>query len=115
MIQPKYTREGLMIYKLIEDRSTSAAGNCDPRSILKAKEVLSIFERIPADELRLLGMDPKHARPEWMMIQELAVAPPPVRPSVDDGGGARSNDDLTAAYQQVIRKSNELKKLIEQR
>ena len=67
MIQPKYTREGLMIYKLIEDRST-AAGAGDPRSILKAKEVLSIFERIPADELRLLGMDPRHARPEWMMI-----------------------------------------------
>ena len=39
MIQPKYTREGLMIYKLIEDRST-AAGAGDPRSILKAKEVL---------------------------------------------------------------------------
>lgn len=49
-----------------------------------------------------------------MIIQELAVAPPPVRPSVDDGGGARSNDDLTVAYKEVIRKSNELRRMIEQ-
>jgi DNA-directed RNA polymerase beta' subunit len=50
-----------------------------------------------------------------MIIQELAVAPPPVRPSVDDGGGARSNDDLTVAYKEVIKNSNELRKLIDRR
>lgn len=88
------------------------SGSCDPKSSLKAIDVLKLFERIPDEELRLLGMDPKHARPAWMIIQELAVAPPPVRPSVDSGGGGgSSNDDLTVAYQQVIRKSNELRKL----
>ena len=50
-----------------------------------------------------------------MIIQELAVAPPPVWPSVDDGGGARSNDDLTVAYKEVIKNSNELRKLIDRR
>ena len=43
------------------------------------------------------------------------MAPPPVRPSVDDGGGARSNDDLTVAYKEVIKNSNELRKLIDRR
>jgi DNA-directed RNA polymerase beta' subunit len=37
-----------------------------------------------------------------------------VRPSVDDGGGARSNDDLTVAYKEVIRKSKELRTMIDQ-
>jgi DNA-directed RNA polymerase II subunit RPB1 len=110
-IQPKYTREGLIIYKTIDERQMSMSGSCDPKSSLKAIDVLKLFERIPDEELRLLGMDPKHARPAWMIIQELAVAPPPVRPSVDSGGGGSSNDDLTVAYQQVIRKSNELRKL----
>lgn len=65
--------------------------------------------------MKLLGMNPKNARPEWMIIQELAIAPPPVRPSVDDGGGARSNDDLTVAYKEVIRKANELQRMIDKR
>lgn len=55
-----------------------------------------------------MGMDPKSSRPEWMIIKALAVCPPPVRPSVEAGDGARSNDDLTYAYTQIIRTNNEL-------
>ena len=98
------------------------SGN-DPKKIFTAEDILQLFKKITdTDEIRMLGMDkvgnnpitgkPEYARPEWMIIQELAVAPPPVRPSVDDGGGARSNDDLTMAYKEVIRKSNELRQMI---
>ena len=55
-------------------------------------------------------MDPKLSRPEWMVIKALAVAPPPVRPSVEAGDGMRSNDDLTYGYTSIVRTNNELRK-----
>jgi DNA-directed RNA polymerase beta' subunit len=69
---------------------------------------MRIFKKIQDDDLKLMGMDPKSSRPEWMIIKALAVCPPPVRPSVEAGDGARSNDDLTYAYTQIIRTNNEL-------
>lgn len=48
-----------------------------------------------------------------MIIDNLAIAPPPVRPSVAMGGSAsRSEDDLTFAYRQVIKQNNEIKRSI---
>ena len=55
-----------------------------------------------------MGLDPKESRPEWMIISILAVAPPPVRPSVDGGNGVRSEDDLTYAYKEIVKINNEL-------
>jgi DNA-directed RNA polymerase beta' subunit len=60
-----------------------------------------------------MGMDPKESRPEWMVISTLAIAPPPVRPSVQAGDGVRSEDDLTYAYRMIVRTNNELKRDIE--
>ena len=71
-----------------------------------------ILEKIPDEDLKLMGLDPKHARPEWMVIKALAVAPPPVRPSVEASDGMRSNDDLTYGYTQIIKTNNELKKIM---
>jgi DNA-directed RNA polymerase II subunit RPB1 len=48
-----------------------------------------------------------------MVIKNLAVAPPPVRPSVAMPNLYRSEDDLTYAYQQVIKMNNLLKTQIE--
>jgi len=73
---------------------------------------MRIFKKIQDDDLKLMGMDPKSSRPEWMIIKALAVCPPPVRPSVEAGDGARSNDDLTYAYTQIIRTNNELYRIM---
>jgi DNA-directed RNA polymerase II subunit RPB1 len=61
----------------------------------------------------MLGFDPEWARPEWMIIKVYALAPPPVRPSVQAGDGVRSEDDLTYAYRMIVRTNNELKKYSE--
>lgn len=58
-------------------------------------------------------MDPRESRPEWMIIKALAVAPPPVRPSVQAGDGVRGVDDLTYAYRMVVRTNNELKRYMD--
>ena len=49
-----------------------------------------------------------------MIIEDLAVAPPPVRPSVAMTNSMRSEDDLTVAYKQIIKMNNEIKRAIEQ-
>jgi DNA-directed RNA polymerase II subunit RPB1 len=40
---------------------------------LTAERVLSIFKAIPDSICHILGMDPRHARPDWMIITVLPV------------------------------------------
>jgi len=42
-----------------------------------------------------------------MIMKRLLVAPPPVRPSVSmGGGGLKCEDDLTYAYQMILKANN---------
>lgn len=49
-----------------------------------------IFKRISDEEDLILGMDPKYARPEWMIVTVLPVPPLAVRPAVVMQGSARN-------------------------
>lgn len=49
-----------------------------------------IFKRISDEEDVILGMDPKFARPEWMIVTVLPVPPLAVRPAVVMQGSARN-------------------------
>ena len=50
-----------------------------------------VSKGISDEEIEMLGMDCKYARPEWLIITVLPVAPLCVRPSVVMGGsGLRS-------------------------
>ena len=60
----------------------------------------------------LMGFNPNITRPEYMIIRNLTVAPPPVRPSVSMTNTMRSEDDLTYAYQKIIQFNNLLKNQI---
>ncbi|MDP8941119.1 MAG: DNA-directed RNA polymerase subunit A'/A'', partial [Thermoproteota archaeon] len=73
---------------------------------------ITIRERlvhIPDDDLILLGYDPKTARPEWFVLQVLAVPPVTVRPSIILETGIRSEDDLTHKLVDIIRVNQRLK------
>ncbi|MEM2320920.1 MAG: DNA-directed RNA polymerase subunit A' [Candidatus Bathyarchaeia archaeon] len=80
---------------------------------LSASMIRERFERIPDEDLELLGFDPKYARPEWMIIQVLPVPPVYVRPSITLESGIRSEDDLTHKLVDVIRINQRLKENIE--
>jgi DNA-directed RNA polymerase II subunit RPB1 len=58
----------------------------------------------------MMGLDKKNCNPANMIIEDLAVAPPPVRPSVAMTNSVRSEDDLTVAYKQIIKMNNEIKR-----
>jgi DNA-directed RNA polymerase subunit A' len=71
------------------------------------------LERIPDDDLELLGFDTKSARPEWMVLQVLPVPPVYVRPSITLESGIRSEDDLTHKLVDIIRINQRLKENME--
>jgi DNA-directed RNA polymerase subunit A' len=70
------------------------------------------LERIPDRDIRVLGHDPEHARPEWMVITVLPIPPIAVRPSILLETGIRSEDDLTHKLVDIIRTNDKLKESI---
>src|SRR5437867_2630139 len=71
------------------------------------------LERITDDDLILLGLDPKAARPEWAILQVMPVPPVSVRPSITLESGIRSEDDLTHKLVDIIRINQKLREALE--
>jgi len=80
---------------------------------LTPSEVRARLERIPDEDVFLLGMDPKSARPEWLVLTVLPVPPIAVRPSITLESGMRSEDDLTHKLVDIIRINERLRENIE--
>jgi DNA-directed RNA polymerase subunit beta' len=53
------------------------------------------------------------SRPEWMIMTNLPVLPPDLRPMVALDGGRYATSDLNDLYRRVINRNNRLKKLLE--
>jgi len=81
--------------------------------VLTPSMVRERLERIPDEDLELLGFDSKNARPEWMVLQALPVPPVYVRPSITLEHGIRSEDDLTHKLVDIIRINQRLKENME--
>ena len=70
---------------------------------LTPSEVREWLEKIQDENLPLLDINKRTARPEWMILTVLPVPPVTVRPSVTLQSGERSEDDLTHKLVDVIR------------
>jgi DNA-directed RNA polymerase subunit A' len=73
------------------------------------KEVRARLERIPDEDVRFLGLNPRFGRPEWMVLTVLPVPPVQVRPSITLESGERSEDDLTHKLVDVLRINQRLR------
>ncbi|WVZ51464.1 hypothetical protein U9M48_002610 [Paspalum notatum var. saurae] len=82
----------------------------EQKKILSAEKVLDILKHISDEDCHLLGLNPKFARPDWMILQVLPIPPPPVRPSVMMGTSSRSEDDLTHQLAMIIRHNENLRR-----
>jgi len=80
---------------------------------ISPSEVRTRLEKIPDSDVELLGLDPKVARPEWMVLTVLPVPPSSVRPSITLESGVRSEDDLTHKLVDIIRINERLKENID--
>jgi len=76
--------------------------------VLTADRVHEIFRHISDEECFIVGMDPKFARPDWMLVTALPVPPLCVRPAVVMFGSARNQDDLTHKLADILKANNEL-------
>src|SRR5436190_1001901 len=54
-------------------------------------------------------------KPEWMILTQVPVIPPDLRPLVPLDGGRFATSDLNDLYRRVINRNNRLKRLIELR
>ncbi|KAG6556309.1 hypothetical protein Mapa_002251 [Marchantia paleacea] len=115
--QPKISIDGMKIIaefkqprKRSDEQDQYMPEPVERKQQLSAEKILSILKRISDEEITLLGLNPKFARPEWLILQVLPIPPPPVRPSVMMDSSARSEDDLTHQLVMIIRHNNNLKR-----
>jgi DNA-directed RNA polymerase subunit A' len=66
-------------------------------------EIRTRLEKIPDPDVEILGLDPKFARPEWMILTVLQIPPVTMRPSITLESGERSEDDLTHKLGDIVR------------
>ncbi|XP_011179865.1 DNA-directed RNA polymerase II subunit RPB1 [Zeugodacus cucurbitae] len=105
--QPSLRRSGLELtaeWKHVNEDSQ------EKKIIVTAERVWEILKHITDEECFILGMDPKYARPDWMIVTVLPVPPLAVRPAVVMFGAAKNQDDLTHKLADIIKANNELKK-----
>jgi DNA-directed RNA polymerase subunit A' len=80
---------------------------------LTQSDIRERLEKLSDEDVLLLGIDPKVARPEWMVLTVLPVPPVTVRPSITLESGVRSEDDLTHKLVDIIRINQRLAENIE--
>ena len=54
----------------------------DRKQMLSADDAYQILRKIKVEDMKLLGFNAEEGRPDSMIIKNLIVAPPPMRPSV---------------------------------
>ena len=68
-----------------------------------------IFKKIKDEDVDFLGLSSKHSRPEWMIIKDLCVPPPSMRPSIRQSNNQRSEDDLTYIISHIVKQNRQLR------
>nr|UXY87553.1 DNA-directed RNA polymerase II largest chain [Cryptomonas curvata] len=106
-IQPKYSRDGWCIVAKFDPKITS-----EPTRILSAERIYEIFKNISDNDCKKIGLNPKLARPDWMILTVLPIPPPTIRPSVVFDLTSRAEDDLTYKLGDIIRSNKSLLHLI---
>jgi DNA-directed RNA polymerase subunit beta' len=59
------------------------------------------------------SLEANNVKPEWMVLKEIPVIPPDLRPMVALDGGRFATSDLNDLYRRVINRNNRLKQLID--
>ncbi len=98
------------IRKILEDMDLPAF-----KKILEKERMQSTGQRRKklSKRIRLVGsLHNADIRPEFMVVKELPVIPPDLRPMVQLDGGRFAASDLNDLYRRVINRNNRLKRLM---
>ncbi len=66
-------------------------------------DIRSRFEKTPDRDVEVIGLNPRVARPEWLILTLLPIPPVTMRPSITLDTGERSEDDLTHKLSDIVR------------
>jgi len=86
-------------YKMIQENLEGAQGE-KRKKLIKRLDTVNAFRN-------------SDNKPEWMILTELPVIPPDLRPMLQLDGGRFATSDLNDLYRRVITRNNRLKKLLE--
>ena len=86
-------------YETLTDELKNATGQKRAR-IVKRLEVIEAFRE-------------SGNKPEWMIMNNIPVIPPDLRPMVQLDGGRFATSDLNDLYRRIINRNNRLKRLLE--
>ena len=112
--QPTKIRKEGLANIFVEFVSKNDGENSEPIIIKVTPEMcLKIFKRISDEDVSFMGFSPIWSRPDWMICQVMAVAPPAVRPSVKHDAQQRSEDDLSHILVNIIKTNKTLQEKIQ--
>ena len=80
-----------------------------PLTVVHVKEIL---QKISEENLLFMGINPKWAKPDWMVTDVIPISPPYIRPSVKFDNNQRSEDDITYKYLDIIKADQTLRSKI---
>lgn len=86
--------------KNLEKKREDFSGANEPKKVLRRLNLLKSLEQ-------------NNIKPEWMIMDNIPVLPPDLRPMVQLDGGRFAASDLNDLYRRVINRNNRLKRLIE--
>lgn len=104
--QPKYRRsaeKGRTFDIKLDWTKRENADDTEVKQEISAEVVYEIFKQITDETVRVLGMDPKFSRPDWMVVTVLPVPPLAVRPAVEMEEGGAAHDDLTFQLSDILK------------
>ena len=109
------TKDGLRIMAEYKDSDLKdvISHTVEKKQVLTAEKVHQKLKRMSNEDCEALGLNPKYARPDWMILTVLPVAPPHVRPSIQAGPAQTSLDDLTTLLINIVKANNNLKRQTE--
>jgi DNA-directed RNA polymerase subunit A' len=70
---------------------------------ISPSQIRSHLEKIPDEDLPLIGLDANSMRPEWTVLTVLSIPPVTMRSSITLETGERSEDDLTHKLGDIVR------------
>lgn len=103
--QPSIRKDGLNLIAFMKEDSDG-----EGKVVLNGERVYNILKKIPEEDFKFLGFDSKFCRPEWLMLVNIIVPPPAMRPSIVMNGHLRAEDDLTHKLSDIVKANAYLKK-----
>lgn len=80
----------------------------DKKYPVQYETIYKIFSNIRECDIELIGFNPKYVHPIRLIISNLLVVPPCVRPYIRSDDGEACHDDLTYKYIDILKKNNKL-------